>query len=394
MEEGGLGRFVVLNGDIVLDGQLDGPLVGDGGRPGNALNKGQGPVIAVVGEAQKDLLRRDLRHRVVQHGPHIWQGGHRHGRTRGVAPLIGHQEHAVYSGTHGGVVVALVQEPCLSGGGLGRQGGPEEESLRVEKPPQPGQEGGIGRRQLAGEELEVHVQAGVAPAAERLLDLSDQAVLHGGIRQHQSGPLGVELTGLCQGGKVHHRPDAPLPRGGEQCIILQLEQVAFGGDAVGEGRQVGEIGELRIQQGLVDVGIGVTVEGGGGRGGAEIGDHQDLSGPKRSLAAEGPVVLPETADRGAVGFRDGGQGLSGPDGVDLAGKADHKGLPHRQGTAGGHGVVRGQAGGVDAVGCCDGADGLAGLDHMDRHAGHHLRKSLFGKVHEYTIRPAVKPDIT
>ena len=85
------------------------------------------------------------------------------------------------------------------------------------------------------------------------------------------------------------------------------------------------------------------------------------------MAAQGPVVLPEAADGGAVGLRDGGQGLSPPDGVDLPGEADHQRLPHRQGTAGGHGVVRRQAGGTDAVGFRDGADGLAGLDDMNGH---------------------------
>lgn len=88
VEEGGLGRLVVLDGHVVLDGQLDGPLVGDGGSPGDALDKGQGPVVAVVGEAQEDFGRRDLGDSVIQHRPDIGEGRHRHGRPGGIAPLI------------------------------------------------------------------------------------------------------------------------------------------------------------------------------------------------------------------------------------------------------------------------------------------------------------------
>lgn len=88
VEEGGLGGLVVLDGDVVLHRQLDGPLVGDGLGPGDALDEGEGPVVAVVGDAQEDLLRRDLRDGVVQHRPDTGEGGHRHGRTGGIAPLV------------------------------------------------------------------------------------------------------------------------------------------------------------------------------------------------------------------------------------------------------------------------------------------------------------------
>ena len=42
VEKGRLGGLVVLDGDVVLDCQLDGPLVGDGLGPGDALDKGRG----------------------------------------------------------------------------------------------------------------------------------------------------------------------------------------------------------------------------------------------------------------------------------------------------------------------------------------------------------------
>src|SRR5699024_8004727 len=103
---GRLGGLVVLDGDLILDGQFDGPLVGDGLGPGIALDEGQGPVVAVVGNTQEDLARWDGGDRVVQHRPHVGQGGHRHGGTVGVAPLVGHQQDSVCGGGHGGVVVA------------------------------------------------------------------------------------------------------------------------------------------------------------------------------------------------------------------------------------------------------------------------------------------------
>ena len=81
VEEGRLGGLVVLDGDAVLDRQLDGPLVGDGLGPGDALDEGQGPVLAVVGDAQENFLREDLCHGVVQHCPDVGQRRHRHGRA-------------------------------------------------------------------------------------------------------------------------------------------------------------------------------------------------------------------------------------------------------------------------------------------------------------------------
>ena len=89
MEEGGLGRFIVLDGDAVFDGQFNGPLVGDGLGPGRALYKGKGPVVAVIWDAQEDFARGDLRDGIIQHCPDVGQGGYRHGRAGGVAPFVG-----------------------------------------------------------------------------------------------------------------------------------------------------------------------------------------------------------------------------------------------------------------------------------------------------------------
>lgn len=88
VEEGGLGRLVVLDGHAVLDSQLNGPLVGDGLRPGLPLDIGKGPVVAVVGHSQENFFRRDFGDSIVQHRPDVWEGGYRHGGAVGVSPLI------------------------------------------------------------------------------------------------------------------------------------------------------------------------------------------------------------------------------------------------------------------------------------------------------------------
>ena len=94
-------------------------------------------------------------------------------------------------------------------------------------------------------------------------DLVHQPVLNGLVGQHLLGPLGVELAGLRQGGQVHDRAGAPLAGGGQERVVLQRKQAAGGGDAVGKGRQIGEVGELLGQKPRLDEGIGVAVEGGG-----------------------------------------------------------------------------------------------------------------------------------
>ena len=349
------------------DGQFNGPLVGDGLGPGLPPDEGQGPVVAVVGDAQQDLGRRDGGDRIVQHLPDVGQGCHRHGRARGVAPLVGHQQNAVHRLAHGGVVVALVQQACLPGGGFGGQGRPQEKALGMEQPPQPGQEFCISGGQGAGQILKVHIQPGVTPAAEGLQDLRDQLGLDRLVRQHQSAPLRVELAVLCQGGQVHHRPDAPLSGGGEQSVVRQGQQAAGGGDAVGEGSQIAEIGQLRGQEGRVNGGIGIAAEEGRSKRLAEVGDHQGLPGPQVRAAAQGPVVLPQPPDRGAVGCCQGEESLPWTDHMDGLGKANHQGLSHRQGAVGAYVVVGRQTAGVHAVLRGNGGHGVAGPDHMDVH---------------------------
>lgn len=87
-EPGGLGSLVILDLRPLLQGQRHRGLIGDGPGPGLPLAEGQGPVVAVVGDPQVDLLPGDDGDGVVQHLAHIGQRRHRHRRAVGVAPLV------------------------------------------------------------------------------------------------------------------------------------------------------------------------------------------------------------------------------------------------------------------------------------------------------------------
>ena len=107
-EPGGLGLGTVLDLHPVADRQGHRLLRGEGPGLGAALDEGEGPVVPVEGHPQPQLFRRDLGEGVLHHPAHIGQGGHRHGRAVGIAPLIGHEEHPLHGGADGGVVVALI----------------------------------------------------------------------------------------------------------------------------------------------------------------------------------------------------------------------------------------------------------------------------------------------
>ena len=262
MKEGGLGSFVILDGNIVLNRQLDGPLVGNGLGAGSSLNERQGPVVSVVGDSEEDFFRRDLGNGIVQNSAHIRKWGNGHRRTVCISPLVGHQEDTVRSGADGGVIMALIQKASLYGTGFRRQSSPEKSPLGVEQAAEAGKKGSIGGGQGAGKILEIHINAGVAPLKDGLNHLVDHTVLNRRVGQDQFTAAGVELAGFCQSGDVHDRAGAVGTSGGEQGVILQRQQATGGGDAIGEGCQISEIGELFIQKGGTNEGVGVSVGGG------------------------------------------------------------------------------------------------------------------------------------
>ena len=87
VEEGGLGGFIILDGDVIADGQLNGVLVGNGLGPGDTLHERKGPVVAVIGDAQEDFSRGNFRDGVIQHRPDVGQGGDSHRRTGGITTI-------------------------------------------------------------------------------------------------------------------------------------------------------------------------------------------------------------------------------------------------------------------------------------------------------------------
>lgn len=103
-----------------LGGQAHRLLVAQGDGPA-AGGMGQRPIVAVVGDAQLYLSRRDLRHGIAHHLRHLGKGRHRHRWAVGIPPLVRHQEYGVCNGSHGAVIVALVKKPLLVRMGLGGQ---------------------------------------------------------------------------------------------------------------------------------------------------------------------------------------------------------------------------------------------------------------------------------
>ena len=119
---------------------------------------GQRPIVAVVGDAQLYLSRRDLRYGIAHHLLHLGKGGHRHGWAVGIPPLVRHQEHRVSNGSHSAVIVALVKKPLLVRMGLGGQIYVKRQAHLVQPVPGVAQEGQEIRPVLPGDVLKIHVQ--------------------------------------------------------------------------------------------------------------------------------------------------------------------------------------------------------------------------------------------
>lgn len=137
---------------------------------------------------------------------------------------IGHQEGPVGGGTQGAVVVGLVEQAGLVGGGLGGQGHHQKQTQGGQPGPEPGDEGGVGGAVLGEDVLEVHVQAPVALGLEIFHQSLHQAVLDGGVGEDQVGQVVGEAALIGEGGQVHQRAAAGLAGGGEEASILQLHQ--------------------------------------------------------------------------------------------------------------------------------------------------------------------------
>ena len=194
MEIRGLGSFIILNGDLVLDRQLNSTLIGNRLGPGCSLDEGQGQVITIIWNTKKYFFRWNCGNSIVQDSPDVGQRGHRHGGTIGIAPLIGHEQNCIGGGGNGGIVVSLIQEAGLACAGLRGKCRPEKAALRLQAPAQAVQKCGVGCRKLAGKKFKVHIHPGITTAEGGLDNLRHQTVLNLHVSQHQFCPLCIKLT--------------------------------------------------------------------------------------------------------------------------------------------------------------------------------------------------------
>ena len=175
-EPGGLGGGVKADGGIVFLGQSDGLLVGDG--PGHGvLLIGHLPVVAVIGHAHPNLFLRDFAQSVVYYPGDLIEGGHRHGRAVGIAPLVGHKEHIVRRRTQQAVVVALIEVAFLVCTGLGPQGYHNRDPQGSKTLPQIGDKLRVAIGVLGEDKLKVYIHPLVAFAPHRLHQSRNQPVL-------------------------------------------------------------------------------------------------------------------------------------------------------------------------------------------------------------------------
>ena len=163
-----------------------------------------------------------------------------------------------------------------------------------------------------------------------LLYVLDQKCLALGIGQELLGQRTAEGAHLCQSGQMHPGRHSVLGGRGQQLVVTQRDQTAFGCDAVGEGGQMGQIGQLLLQHDLGDEGVGIAVH----RQGAPVflleRDHQLLSRLQGGLTQQKVVVPQQGLDRGAVAPGDAEEGFAGGHGVGLGGEEHHQRLAYRQ----------------------------------------------------------------
>ena len=116
------------------------------------------------------------------------------------------------------------------------------------------------------------------PGLHGLEDALHQSVLRVRVLQDERGAGVVEAALLRERGEVHERGRAVLSGGGEQPFVRKRQQRAVDVDAVGKGREVGEIGQRGVEQAAADEGVAVGVDGECARGRVVVGDDERLPG--------------------------------------------------------------------------------------------------------------------
>lgn len=117
----------------------------------------------------------------------------------------------------------------------------------------------------------------------------------------------------CQVGDVHDGDHPHLFGRIHQGHVVQRGELPQGGGLVGEGEQAAEIGEGALEQGAVDVGVGVSVDGEGPLFLLAVGEDQLLPWKDAVLPRQRGVVAEQGLDSQAVGLSDGEERIAGAD---------------------------------------------------------------------------------
>ena len=221
----------------------------------------------------------------------------------------------------------LVEQSPLRGARFRRERDDDRAAERIERFTQPRDEGGVGLALLGQYIFKIHVQPEVMSGLHGLENALHQSVLRVRVLQDERGAGVVEAALLRERGEMHERGRAVLPRGGEQPFVRERQQCAVGLDAVGEGREVGEIGQRGVEQRTADKGIAVSVDGKRASGLVVVGDDERLPGVEGAAPAESGVILIERPRAQAIAQGDGIDALAARDRVQLARMADHERLP-------------------------------------------------------------------
>ena len=219
--------------------------------------------------------------------------------------------------------MSLVQLPPLVGGGLGDQGYKNREAQGGQAFTHAGDEGGVGRGVLRVDELEVHVQPPVPFLLDGLQQAGRQVVLHRPVGENGVGQLVGEGALLGESGQVK---DGPYPHGFgrvDEGLVVQGDEPALGGDAVGEGGHGGEEGEGLAQKGRVDLRVGVAAHREGPLLLLLEGEDQLLAGEGVFPALQLGVVPQKLAQGDPAPLGGLGQSFLRPEDQGLPGVLDH-----------------------------------------------------------------------
>ena len=110
-----------------------------------------------------------------------------------------------------------------------------------------------------------------------------------------------------------------------------------------------------------------------------------MAGKEQFASAQGKVVAPQAAHRDPIAGGDGREGLALLHGMSLPGEAENQGLAHSQGTAGGNGIIPGQAHGICAIPGGNGGNRFSGSHNVNGHLHHLFAHTICAKKSEKKV---------